>query len=164
MALNSFIEATKNNLRLGTTIHSRRWLFATILVMDRTQISPKFEHSELWTKVSSQIFLNSSNYSFLPFSRLIWIFVNVLAAQTSTGQAGSKFKTIRQSVWKNNSRDFKKIWLLYPKGLLHFRPKPKTSQVLKDWTQTWRGSTQLYLLKKEKKPRLQPTRCQKLSY
>ena len=120
--------------------------------MDRTQISPKFEHSELWTKVSSQIFLNSSNYSFLPFSRLIWIFFNVLAAQTSASQAGSKFKTISQRVWKNNSRDFKKIWLLYSKGLPHFRPKPKTSQVLKDWTQTWRGSTQLYLLKKAKKP------------
>ena len=41
--------------------------------------------------------------------RLIyWIFVYVLAAQTSTGQASPEFKTVRQRVWKNNSRDFKK--------------------------------------------------------
>ena len=92
------------------------------------------------------------NYSFVPYGGFIWRFVYVLAAQTSAGQACPKFKTVRQRVWKNNSRDFKKIWLLYPKGLPHFRPKPKTSQVLKDWTQTWRGSTQLYLLKKAKNP------------
>ena len=47
----------------------------------------------------------------LPFGGLkIWIFVYVLAAQTF---AGPEFKTVCQRVWKNNSRDFKKVWLLY---------------------------------------------------
>ena len=60
---------------------------------------------------SSQIFWNSSNYYFLLFGGLIWIFVYELAVQTSASQAGPKFKTVRQRVWKNNSGDFKKIWL-----------------------------------------------------
>ena len=51
------------------------------------------------------------NYSFAQFVGLFWIFVYVWAAQTSACQAGPKFKTVRQRVWKNNSRDFKKIWL-----------------------------------------------------
>ena len=58
-------------------------------------------------------FLKSLNYSFIPFGGLIYTFVYVLAAQTSTGQAGSKFKTVCQRVRKNDSRDFKKISLLY---------------------------------------------------
>ena len=72
--------------------------------------------TETFTKVPSKIFLKSLNYSFVPFSELIWIFIYVLAAQTSAGQAGSKFKTVCQRVWKNNSndsRDVEKIWLLY---------------------------------------------------
>ena len=44
--------------------------------------------------------------------RLIWIFVYVLDAQTSAGQVGPKYKTVRQRVWKNNLRYLKKIWLL----------------------------------------------------
>jgi len=49
---------------------------------------------------------------FLPFGGLIWIFVYVLAAQTSACQAHPKFKTVRKRVWKNNLRVFKKICLL----------------------------------------------------
>ena len=45
-------------------------------------------------KVSSQICLKSSNYPFVPFGGIIWIFVNVLAEQTSASQASSKFKTV----------------------------------------------------------------------
>ena len=41
-----------------------------------------------------------------------YIFVYVLTAKTSASQAGPEFKTVRQRVWKNNSRDLKKIWLL----------------------------------------------------
>ena len=59
--------------------------------------------------LSSQIFLKSLNFSSVPFFGLILIFVYVLAAQTSAGQAGPKFKTLRQRVWKNNPRDFMKI-------------------------------------------------------
>ena len=47
-----------------------------------------------------------------PFGRLILIFLYVLAAQISAGQAGPKFNIVCQRVWKNNSRDLKKIWLL----------------------------------------------------
>ena len=49
--------------------------------------------------------LKSSNYSFVPFGELIWIFGYVLAAKTSAGQAGPKFKTVCQRVWKNNSSE-----------------------------------------------------------
>ena len=56
---------------------------------------------------SSQI-LKSSNYSFVPFGRVIWTFFYVLVAQTSTGQAGSKFKKVHQRIWKNNSSSIKK--------------------------------------------------------
>ena len=52
------------------------------------------------------------NYSFVPFGRLIWIFVYVLAVETFAGQAGLRFKTVCQKVWKNNLREFEKIWLL----------------------------------------------------
>ena len=34
-----------------------------------------------------------------------------LSTQTSAGQAGPKFISVCQRIWKNNSRDFKKIWL-----------------------------------------------------
>ena len=51
---------------------------------------------------SSQIYLKYSNlYSFVPFGGLIGIFVYVLAAQTSVGQADPKLKIIQQRVWKN---------------------------------------------------------------
>ena len=60
---------------------------------------------------ASQIFLKSCYYSFLPFGGLILIFAHVLAAQESAGQGGPKFKMVRQSVWKNNLRAFKKIGL-----------------------------------------------------
>ena len=39
-----------------------------------------------------QIYLKSLNYSFASFGGLIWIFVYILAAQTSAGQTGPKFK------------------------------------------------------------------------
>ena len=42
----------------------------------------------------SQAFLRSQNYSFVAFGGLNGIFVYALAAQTSAGQAGPKFKTI----------------------------------------------------------------------
>ena len=63
------------------------------------------------------------NFSFVPFDGLIWIFVYVLAAQTSAGQAGPKFKTVYQRVWKNNSRDFK-ILLLFWAQIRSISPVP----------------------------------------
>ena len=54
----------------------------------------------LWDTVSSQVFLKSLNYSFVPFGGLIWKFVYVLAAQTSSSQAGPEFKIAHQRVWK----------------------------------------------------------------
>ena len=38
-----------------------------------------------------QFYLKSLDYSFVPFVGIIWLFVYVLAAQTSAGQAGPKF-------------------------------------------------------------------------
>ena len=46
---------------------------------------------------SYQIYLKSSNYSFI-FGRLNLNVIYVLTAQTSAGQAGSKFKTVRKRI------------------------------------------------------------------
>ena len=67
---------------------------------------------KLMYNLSSHIFLKSLNHSFVYFGWLFWIFVYLLAAKTSASQAGPKFKTVCQMVWKKTSRDFKKIWLL----------------------------------------------------
>ena len=63
-----------------------------------------------WTKVARSS-KKSSNYSFVPLWGLILIFVCVLAAQKPVGKASLKFKIVCQRIWKNNSRDSKKIWL-----------------------------------------------------
>ena len=65
-------------------------------------------HSNPGFIYSSQTFLRSPNYSFIPFSSLILIFVYVFAAQTSASPAGPKFKTVRQKIWKNNYRDLRR--------------------------------------------------------
>ena len=113
------------------------WLWCTIIKLNRhrplfccclqtfwvlTSLATPISHicSLVWPKkkstiVSSQFVLKSSNYSFLPFGRLIWIFVYVLAAQTPAGQVALNSKqwvTVCGRIWKNSLRDFKKILLL----------------------------------------------------
>ena len=63
------------------------------------------------------------------------MFVYVLAAQISASQAGPKFKTVRQKVWKNISRDFKKIWLfkMQSKGLKIEMEAWHNQEVCKTW-------------------------------
>ena len=56
-----------------------------------TEISDSFDNVLKYT----HIFLKFSNFSLVPFGGLIWISFYVLAAQTSAGQAGPKFKTVR---------------------------------------------------------------------
>ena len=50
-----------------------------------------------WPMLLAEV-ARSSNYSLVPFGGLFWTFVYVLAAQTSAGQAGPKFKAVCQRV------------------------------------------------------------------
>ena len=63
-----------------------------------------------YLKVARSSF-KSLNFSFVPFGGLIRLFVHVLTAQTSAGQVGPESKIVCQRVWKNSSRDFKKIYV-----------------------------------------------------
>ena len=68
--------------------------------MENTHQIPKsgnnFEtmQCQILAHLSRKIFLKSSNYTLVPFGRLIQIFVIVYLLADTAGQAGPKFKTV----------------------------------------------------------------------
>ena len=105
---------------IQTLVHSSEIVVLCLMKWSRSFARRRFQNLPWFISIINfyyknkcvQIFLKYLNYSFIPFGGLIWIFVYVLAAQTSAGKTGPKFKTVCPRVWENNSRDFKKIWLL----------------------------------------------------
>ena len=57
------------------------------------------------------------NYSLVPFDKLIWIFVYILAAQTSAGQTGPKFKK-SVKVYERIIREFLRRSGYFSKGAI----------------------------------------------
>ena len=76
---------------------------SAILVSNSSEIGSK-QNWMSWTITVTKV----ARFRTLWRTYLNYLFY-VLAAQTSASQEGAKFKKIRKRVWKNNSRDYKKI-------------------------------------------------------